>query len=178
VNQIVAATLNAIPTAPPAPTLVPYPTPTPFNPAGIFCEYKFCIGHPADVAFFDNSAQKNPLEPSAYGQGIITAYNGSAYIIMLIWQHTPGATDPQFLLDLMIDPNADTRTGSPELKLVRGMNVVYIPLTSTATLLTYGGAGAWICGERVFAWKAYSAQSDLASTLFEEAMAKFTCGEN
>jgi hypothetical protein len=58
------------------------------------------------------------------------------------------------------------------------MNVVYTSLTSTATILSNGGAGAWTCGDRVFAWKTYTQQADTPSPLFEEALAKFTCGQN
>ncbi len=175
INQIVAATLMALPTAAPIPTSTPYPSPTPFDLSGFFCEYKFCIGHPADIAFFDLSAQKNPLTPSAYGQGIIAAFNGSMYI-QLIWQSTPGAVDPQPLLDLTLGGGADTRSGNPDVKLVRGMNVVYTAITST--ILPYGGAGAWTCGDRTFAWKVYTQQAETAAPLFEEALAKFTCGQN
>ena len=177
INQIVAATVIALPTGTPPPTYIPYPTPTPFDLTGFFCEYQFCIGHPKDVTFFDLSAQKNPLTASNYEMGILAAVNNSLYI-QLIWQRSPGATDPQFLLDLALFGTTDTRSGSLDVKLVRGMNVVYTPITSTATVLTYGGAGAWTCGDRVFAWKAYTQQSDLAGPMFEEALARFTCGQN
>jgi len=65
-----------------------------------------------------------------------------------------------------------------EVKLVRGMNVLYTPITSTATtVLPAGGAGAWTCGERVFAWKAYTPQAETATPLFEETLSRFTCGQ-
>ena len=177
INQIVAATLMALPTNPPPSTIAPYPTPTPFDLAGFFCEYQFCIGHPRDTAFFDLSAQKNPMTPSSYEMGILAAINNSLYI-QVIWQRSPGTTDPQFLLDLILISQADTRNGNLDVKLVRGMNVVYTSLNSSATVLPYGGAGAWTCGDRVFAWKAYTQQADLPSVFFEEALARFTCGQN
>lgn len=177
INQLVAATIIALPTGTPPPTYTPYPTPTPFDLSGFFCEYQFCIGHPKDVTFFDLSAQKSPLTPSNYEMGILAAVSNSQYI-QLIWQRSPGTTDPQFMLDLVLFGSADTRSGNLDVKLVRGMNLVYTSINSTATILQYGGAGAWTCGDRVFAWKAYTQQADIPSSLFEEALARFTCGQN
>ena len=178
INQIVAATLMALPTNPPPPTFAPYPSPTPFDLRGFFCEYQFCIGHPADLSLFDLNAQKNPATPSSYDRGVIAGANNSLYI-QVIWQLSPGATDPQFMFDLILIGGADTRGDSPDIKLVRGMNVVYVPLTSTLiAVLPNGGAGTWTCGDRVFAWKTYASQADTASALFNEALAKFTCGQN
>jgi hypothetical protein len=145
--------------------------------AGLFCEYQFCIGHPIDVAFFDVSAQQNPAAPSTYSQGILAAFNANLFI-QLMWQLAPGASDPEFLMELLLDDALDTRSGSMEVKLVRGMNVLYTPITSTATtVLPVGGAGAWTCGERVFAWKAYTPQAESAAPLFEETLGRFTCGQ-
>jgi hypothetical protein len=178
IDQIVAATVMALPTNAPQPTYTPYPSPTPFDLKGFFCEYQFCIGHPADISMFDLSAQKNPMTPSKYDQGVIAGVNTS-YYIQLTWQLAPGATDPQFMFDLILIAGADTRTGNPDIKLVRGMNVVYTSLTSTLlNTLTGGGAGVWTCGERVFAWKAYTQAAETASALFQDALAKFTCGQN
>jgi hypothetical protein len=180
IRQSVAATLNAIPTptrgAMP-PTQVP--TPTPFNLAGLFCEYQFCIGHPKDMAFYDVSAQRNPLAPSAYAQGILVAYNASpGLVIQFIWQTAPGASDPQFMLDLILDKNYDTRSGEMITKLVRNMNVIYTSITTTASpILPFGGIGAWTCGDRVFTWKAYTPDTGSAEALFNDALNRFTCNQ-
>jgi hypothetical protein len=178
IDQIVAATIMALPTNPPPPTAVLYPSPTPFDLKGFFCEYQFCIGHPAELSMFDLSAQKNPMTPSKYDLGVIAGVSNS-YYIQVTWQSAPGVTDPQFMFDLILIPGADTRSGNPDIKLVRGMNVVYVPITSTLLpALTGGGAGAWTCGDRVFAWKVYTQQADnTAAALFEEALRKFTCGQ-
>lgn len=177
IRQAVAATVAAIPTYTPYPQPTPYPSPTPITLAGVFCEYQFCIGHPPDVAFFDVSAQRNPASPSTYGQGILAAFNANLFIEIL-WQHAPGTTDPKFLLDLILEPEVDTRVGNMDVKLIRDMNVLYTPITTTATdMLPNGGGGAWTCGERVFAWKAYTAQDGQAVTLFEEAIQRFRCQE-
>jgi hypothetical protein len=179
IQQAVAATVAAIPvpTQPPLPT--PYPSPTAFNLAGLFCEYQFCIGHPIDISFFDLSAQQNPTLPSTYSQGMITAFNiNSSLFFQVMWQTAPGAADPQFMLDLILDDAKDTPQGNKDIKLVRNMNVMYTPIATTATpLLPYGGAAAWTCGERVFAWKVYTPNSDSAGALFDEALARFSCNQ-
>ncbi|GAB4456587.1 MAG: hypothetical protein Kow0070_06930 [Anaerolineales bacterium] len=174
IQVAVLQTLAAMPTGTSQPPPIPLPTTTPFDLAGLFCEYQFCVGHPTDMAFFDVSAQKNPAAPSTYSQGIIAAFNANLFIQM-IWQIAPGTADPQFMLDLILD-DVDTRVGSLDVKLIRDMNVIYTPITSTATpVLPFGAAGAWICGERAFAWKVYSPQADNTRALFEQALERFQC---
>jgi hypothetical protein len=175
IRQAVAATLAAIPTTTPYPQPTSYPSPTPMTLAGLYCEYQFCIGHPPDLAFFDVSAQRNPAAPSNYSQGLLAAFNANLFV-ELLWQHAPGTADPTFLLDLAIEPDVDTRVGNTEVKLIRDMNVIYTPITSTATdVLPNGGAAAWTCGDRVFAWKAYTSNDGQAVPLFEEAIGRFRC---
>ena len=177
INQAVAATLASIPTSTPDPIPTPYPSPTAFNLQGLFCEYQFCMGHPIDMAFFDVSAQQNAGAPSTYSQGLLASYNANLFI-QLMWQISPGAADPQFMLDLILDDGIDTPVGTPEVKLIRDMNVVYTAITTTASpVLPYGGSAAWTCGERVFAWKVYTPDEVSASGLFESALARFTCNQ-
>jgi hypothetical protein len=174
VQQSVAATLAAMPQNTAQPIRTPYPSPTPFELKGLFCEYQFCVGHPVDMSFFDVSAQNNAASPSTYSQGLIAAFNGNLFIQM-IWQLAPGTADPQFMLDLILD-DVDTRVGNLDVKLVRDMNVIYAPITSTATtVLPFGAAGAWICGERAFAWKVYSPQAENTQALFDQAIDRFIC---
>ncbi|HJS18540.1 MAG TPA: hypothetical protein VJ785_07315 [Anaerolineales bacterium] len=128
-----------------------------------------------DVAFYDVNAQQNIGSPSTYSQGILAAFNANLFLQMM-WQIAPGAEDPQFLLDMIVDPQTDTRVGSLEVKRIRDMNVMYTPITSTASpSLPFGGAAAWTCGDRVFAWKAYTPDDASAPGLFEEALARFNC---
>ncbi len=177
IDQAVAATLAAIPapTSRPIPIPTIYPTATAFDLKGLFCEYQFCVGHPIDMAFFDVSAQQNSATPSTYSQGMIASYTANLFIHM-VWQTAPGTADPQFMLDLILDDGIDTPVGTPEVKLVRDMNVLYTPITNTATpVLPFGGAGAWTCGDRVFAWKAYTPDDASAPGLFESALNRFTC---
>jgi len=178
IRQIVAATLAAIPkaTASPPPTSIPIPSATPFDLAGLFCEYQFCIGHPVEMAFYDVSAvNSNQANPSTYQTGLMAAYSGTL-LLQLIWQFSPGTSDPRFLLDLILEDGLDTSVGTPEVKLIRDMNVVYTPITTTATtVLPFGGAAAWTCGDRVFAWKAYTPDEASPVGLFDSALSRFVC---
>ncbi|MGC8855915.1 MAG: hypothetical protein ACP5QU_03865 [Anaerolineae bacterium] len=171
----VAATLTAQPTVTPAPLPTPFSTATPFRLSGLFCEYRFCIGHPADVAFFDVSAQQNAAAPSSYSQGMLAAFNSNLFI-QLMWQLAPDTSDPQFLLDLILDGRVDTRSGNLDIRLIGNMNVLYTAIQTRATpLLPNGGAAAWTCGERVFAWKAYTPDPQSPRALFESAIQRFVC---
>ena len=177
IQLAVAATLSSLPRSTPVPPPTPVPTFTPIALSGLYCEYQFCIGHPPDMAFYDVSAAQNQASPSNYSQGILAAYSSSLFI-QVVWQPAPGSTDPQFMLDLVMQYGADTRSGSVEPKLVGPLNVFYVPITPTAgaaTTLPYGGAAAWLCGGRAFAWKAYTPQQELASTLLDDALLRFRC---
>ena len=133
------------------------------------------MGHPIDMAFYDVSAQQNLGTPSSYSQGLIASYNANLFIQM-VWQSSPGTADPQFMLDLILDDALDVRVGTLDVKLIRDMNVIYTPITSTASpLLPFGGAAAWICGDRAFAWKVYTPDDASAPGLFESALARFPC---
>jgi hypothetical protein len=129
------------------------------------------------VAFYDHLATLNVGAPSTYGNGFIYAYQIPSMVISVIWLQAPGTTDPSFLLDTILDDQADIPTGSLEVKLIRDMNVVYTPITTSIPEVTFGSAAAWVCGDRVFAWKAYTQQADTAAALFSEAMSRFTCGQ-
>ena len=175
IQVAVASTLDAIPTATQYPIPTAIASPTPLDLKGLFCEYQFCIGHPIDMAFFDVSAQQNPASPSSYSQGLLAAYNNGLFI-QTIWQLAPGAADPQFLLDLILEDGLDTRVDNLDVKLVREMNVIYTSITSTASpLLPFGGAAAWTCGDRVFAWKTYTPDASSPPVLFDSALARFAC---
>lgn len=175
IRQSVAATVAAIPTVTPYPTFTPYPSPTPSTLNGLFCEYNFCIGHPADLAFFDVSAQQNPAAPSSYAQGLLAAFNPNLFI-QLIWQYAPGTSDPQFLMDLSLEPGIDTSAGSFELKLMRTTSVLIHPIQSTASpLLPYGLVAGWVCGDRAFAWKIYVPQEGTAEGLLLDTLNRFRC---
>jgi len=176
VNQAVDSTLAAMPASTPQPIYTPYPTSTAFDLKGLFCEYQFCVGHPVDMAFFDVNVQNNSASPSTYSQGLIAAFNGNLFVQM-IWQLSPGSADSQFMLDLILD-NVDTRVGDFNVSLIRDMTIIYAPITSTATpVLPFGAVGAWVCGDRAFAWKVYSPQAENTQALFDSAISRFRCDQ-
>ena len=179
IQQAVAATLAAIPSPMPAPTNRTYPTPAPINLTGLFCEYQFCIGHPPEMFFYDVVAKQNPDSPASntYENGILAAHNNSLFI-QLMWQHAPGATDPIFIMDLILEDGLDTPIGTYNLRLIHNLNILSSPITTTASpLLPYGGVAGWVCGNRVFAWKAYTAQAESFETLLNEALNRFECAD-
>jgi hypothetical protein len=177
IDDAIATTLASLATRTPAPLPTILPTATPFDLRGLFCEYQFCIGHPQDMAFYDVNAQQNIGSPSTYSAGILASYNANLFLEVM-WQISPGAADPTFLLNLILDPQTDAATGNQEVKLIRNMNVIYTPIATTATpSLPHGGAAAWTCGDRVFAWKAYTPDEASAAGLFEEALTRFNCNQ-
>ncbi len=179
IQQAVAATLAAIPQNTPVPVSTPYPTPTPITIQGLFCEYEFCIGHPPGMAFYDHLAAQNPVTPSEYKSGWLVAYQIPGVVINVIWLQAAGTSDPQFLLDTILDDQADTKTGNVDVQLIHNMNTIYTPITTTISPnVPFGGAGAWVCGDRVFAWKVYSPTAETARPLFDEALNRFTCNQN
>ena len=178
IQAAVAQTVAAIPTSTPYPTPRTFPTPTLANLEGLFCEYQFCVGHPVDMAFFDASAQRNPLAPSTISQGWVATLNANIFI-QLMWQNATGAQDAHFMLDLIIDPKADARNGDLIPLTAENVTALYVPITSTATAaMPNGGAAVWTCGGRAFAWKAYTPKPDTAKGLATEALQKFRCDSN
>ena len=176
VDQAVAATLAAIPLPTQFPSPFPIPTPTPFDLNGIFCEYGFCIGHTAGVAYYDHLASQNPQSPSRYDNGFLVAYQVPTMVLHLIWLQAPGTADPGFLMNSLLNDRMDTRSGDLDVILLRGMNVMFTNITTTVSPdLASGGAAAWTCGDRVFAWKAYTQTDETARSLFEQALARFVC---
>jgi hypothetical protein len=175
IQLAVAQTIAAIPTYTPNPTPRIPPTATPMSLSGLFCEYEFCIGHPVSIAFFDLDAQRNPLAPSSITQGMLAAYS-SGLFIQVIWQDATGASDASFMLDTVMNSKIDSRSGDLKAFQLGSLNVDYVPITTTATSsLPYGGAAAWMCGGRAFAWKAYTPQAGLATNLLNEALKRFIC---
>jgi hypothetical protein len=177
IDDAVATARASMGTRTPMPLPTINPTATPMDLRGLFCEYQFCIGHPQEMAFYDVNAQQNIGAPSTYSAGILASYNANLFL-QVMWQISPGSSDPSFLLNLILDQQTDAKTGNQEVKLIRNMNVIYTPITTTASpSLPFGGAAAWTCGDRVFAWKAYTPDGASAAGLFEEALTRFNCNQ-
>ncbi len=178
IQLAVASTLAALPAPSSAPTSRPFPTPTPFSLTGLFCEYQFCIGHPPEMPFYDVVAKQNHNSPisSTSENGILAAHNNNLFI-QFMWQYAPGATDPVFLMDLILEDGLDTPLGTYNLALINDLNVLSSPITTTASpVLPYGGVAGWVCGDRVFAWKVYISQVGSFESLLAEALGRFRCG--
>ncbi len=129
------------------------------------------------MPFYDVVAKQNPNSPlaSTYENGILAAHT-PALFIQLIWQHAPGGSDPTFLIELLLEDGLDTRLGNYETRQINQWNVVFSPITTTASpLLPFGGVAGWMCGDRAFAWKTYTPQGNLAEGLLREAVARFRC---
>lgn len=134
------------------PTNAPRAFPSPVAPAtdvplkGLFCEYEFCIGHPADMAFFDVVAKQNPTIPTAstFDNGQLAAYNSSLFVEVM-WQTVANGSDGQFMLKDIVESRGDARSGDIQPILLHELNVFYVPISSTASpQLPYGGAAAWV----------------------------------
>ncbi len=177
IQQAVAATIAAIPSSTSAPLPTPYPSPTPIKLTGLFCEYEFCIGHPAYTNFFDKIALENPEYPSTYQKGNITALSREPLqLILMIWLHAPGTTDPQFLMDTLLADATDLQTGTLDAQLIHDMNVISAPINTTVSPdITSGRIAGWVCGDRVFAWKIYAKDSATAEAIFKESINRFAC---
>lgn len=170
----VAAALTAIP---PQPTYTPYPTTTPYptaDLAGLFCEYEFCIGHPARFPLFDLEVVNDiTANRSSYDQGAMIGFDGSLYIF-LSWSRVVGEFDPSFMLNsaLQTDQPQETRLSED----INGRTVTYLLLQTTATQqLPYGLVAAWRCGDRQFGWKVYTPADGQALDYLWEALSRFVC---
>lgn len=174
VATAVAAALTAAPQAAP-PT--PYPTYTPYPTAdlsGLFCEYEFCLGHPAHFPLFDLEAANNyATNRSDYSQGNLIGFNDQLYIFF-IWNQFSGQFDPYVALNFVLGQDLPENTLLSED--INGRAVTYVRLASTpSAVVPYGLAAVWQCGERWFGWKVYSAQDGQALNLLWEAVGRFTC---
>ncbi len=170
----VEATVAAIPTYTPCPTPTPYPTSTLIPLEGLFCGYRFCIGHPTYLFPFDLNAADKRI-PSDYTSGKLVGYT-SDLLLLIVWQ--TGATDTQYILGLVAQAAGGGLTGNLEARLIGNYNVLYQPVQPPPdSTLPYGGAAAWQCGQRGFGWLVYTAQEGIAPGLLDDALSRFTCGE-
>lgn len=127
------------------------------------------------MAFFDVIAKQDPLSPkaSAFDNGILTA-NNTSLLRELRWQDASTGSDGQFMLGIVLDSQVDSKAGDVQAILLRDPNVFYVPTATTASAaLPYGGAAAWVCGDRAFGWKAYAMQPDIAKSLLTDALQVF-----
>lgn len=174
IDAAVAATMASIPAATAYPIPTPVPSPTALSLDGLFCEYSFCIGHPADVYLLDNGALKNPPVPSSYTNGILFGYNTSLFM-QLAWRVSDPSFDPQSAMQTILEENQAFQ-GSLDALLIGKLNVYYQPTSTVTDKLPFGGVAAWQCGGRDFIWKVYTPQDNMAQGLLKQALDKFRCG--
>ena len=172
VDAAVRATIAAIPTVTPYPLPTPAPSPTPFSLDGLFCEYGFCIGHPADVYLIDDGARQNPPIPSAQTNGVLFGYNQSLFM-QLAWRVSDPNFDPQSAMQLVME--GQTFQGNLDAMLIGNLNVFYQPTTTITDKLPFGGVAVWQCGGRDFIWKVYTPQDGMAQGLLKQALERFRC---
>jgi hypothetical protein len=172
IEMAVAATLAAVPTLTPVPSSTPVPTPTPYTLDGVFCEYGFCIGHPADVYLIDDGARRNPPLASAATNGVLFGYNQSTFV-QLAWRVSDPNFDAQAAMRLVL--NGETTIGSLDVQLFRKLNVYYQPITTITKVLPFGAVATWQCGGRDFIWKVYTPQDGMAPGLLKQALERFRC---
>jgi len=172
ITNAVVGTLSAIPT----PTLAPTPTPyTTQALSGLFCEYEFCIGHPARVPLFDAKRDANPAEFSAYGGGRIAGYRDDMFVI-LAWVASSGPWDPGGMMEVLQAEFATRANGDYRIDLLGDLNVAFQPVAAPpASVFTGGLSATWRCADRDFVWMAFSTHDGAPATLLTEALAKFRC---
>ncbi len=177
IQLAVEATLTALPTSTQVPASTKAPTPTPIPLGGVFCEYGFCIGHPAGLPFYDIVAKQNPgsATSSSYDEGIVAGSNSSLFIEVM-WQTAPAGSDPQLIMNVILDARVDTRSGDAEPISSQTISATYVPIQTTASsILPFGGSATWSCQGRAFAWKAYAPQPESAKSLLLDALQLFRC---
>jgi hypothetical protein len=173
IEAAVAATLANIPTYTPYPLPTEVPTPTPFSLDGVFCEYSFCLGHPADVYLLDDGARRNPPVPSGYTSGVLFGYTQSLFL-QFTWRVSDPNFDAQSAMRLVLEESEQFQ-GNFDVQLFGDLNVYYQPITTVTTVLPYGAIATWQCGGRDFMWKVYTPQDGMAPGLLKQALEKFRC---
>ena len=173
INAAVVATIAAIPTYTPYPRPTPAPLPTQAQLTGLFCEYGFCIGHPADMVFIDEGATRKPPAPGSQSNGILYGYNETLFI-QLNWQISDPNFNPQSTMALIME-ETQTLQGNLDVLLIGKLNVYYQPTSTITSVLPFGGVAVWQCGGRDFIWKTYTPQDGMAQGLLKQSLERFRC---
>lgn len=174
IQAAVAATLSNIPTQTPYPLPTSYTPPTPVTLNGTFCEYGFCIGHPADLYLVDAAIMNTPASPSTYAYGILFAFNPSIFM-QVTWTASGPSFDYNVVQGFILE-ETDSLTGALDVILYKDLNIYYQPIGPTASdLLPHGAIASWQCGSRDFAWKVYTPQDGMAQGLLQQSLERFRC---
>ncbi|GAB4400279.1 MAG: hypothetical protein OHK0031_19090 [Anaerolineales bacterium] len=174
IQAAVAATLARIPSQTPPASPTPNLPPTPISLEGTFCEYGFCIGHPAEIYLVDAATIRNPAAPSTRAYGILFGFSPSLFI-QTVWT-TSGPAFDYAVTQRYILEEKDALAGSVDVQLVGNLNVYVQAIGPTASdLLPFGAVAVWQCGGRDFAWKVYTPRDGMAAALLSQALQRFRC---
>ncbi len=173
IDDAVAATIAAIPAATPYPIPTAYPSPTLVPLVGTFCEYGFCIGHPAEMVFIDEGATLKPPTPGTQSKGILYGYTETLFI-QLDWQISDPNFNPQSSMALILE-ETQALQGNLDVLLIGNLNVYYQPSSTITSVLPYGAVAVWQCGGRDFIWKVYTPQDGMAQDILKQSLEKFRC---
>ena len=174
IQTAVAATLAKLPSQTPYATQQLIIQPTRLALDGLFCEYGFCIGHPADLYLVDASILRNAATPSTHAYGILFAFNPSLFM-QLTWTISGPSYDYSASQRIILE-ETDQLTGNMDVILYRNLNVYYQPIGPTASdILPHGAVAVWQCGGRDFSWKVYATQDGIAQGMLQQSLDRFYC---
>jgi len=162
------------------PTFTPYPTHTPYpsqvlDISNLFCEYDFCIGHPATLYLTDPSGIDQVDEWNTYGFGILVGVNGT--LMMLEWDaSTEAEWDAQFEIEDMLS-NEDVIRGDATEEMIGDFKVTYAEYEymDLSRLRPYGVVAAWFCSNRGFVLDISTQREGIATDLVKQSIERFTC---
>ena len=177
IGWAVQATLQSFPGTDSKSPPTPLATATEISLDAVFCEYGFCVGHPQGLPLFDLVAKQNPnsLVASTRAEGTL-ASSATSVFIEFRWMSTFADPDPAVMLDLILEDRYDVPVGQPEVLTAGPLTAYFVVLETTAAeALPHGGAAAWRCGGRQFAWKVYTARAPLPRQYLMEALRTFRC---
>jgi len=162
------------------PTFTPYPTHTPYpsqilDISNLFCEYDFCIGHPATLYLTDPSGIDQVDEWNIYGFGILVGVND--ILMILEWDaSTEAEWDAKFEIEDML-ADGEVIRGDVNEETVGDFMVTYVEYEhmDPSTMRPYGVAAAWFCGNRGFLLDISTQREGKAMDLAKQSIERFTC---
>jgi hypothetical protein len=164
--------VSALPTYTPYPTFTPVPA---LELTGLYCEYEFCIGHPAGIPLFDlEVVNQTVTSRSSYAQGNLIGFDPQFYVF-LVWSQSAGEFDPAAMIDFILRGDQPQDTIFSESLGGRTVSYVLLASTQSPDVLPYGLAAAWKCGDRAFGWKVYTPQDAQGMDFLRQALARFAC---
>ena len=163
-------TLTPLPSATPYPTSTSFPTP---DLANLFCEYGFCIGHPADAYLVDVDA---PEDWSTFSEGSVFGIEGDT-VIGVFWEtKTEEAWDIESEVLDLIDEDEEIQ-GELVQETIGNIFVAYAIFHSQDPSVNrpYRLGASWHCGNRGFVLIFLSNRDDVVFDFMQSSLEKFSC---